>query len=170
MVSRCEHAAWFELRIESRLSQFGKDDSATDCERTTSQLATETLQRDRVASEVQSCIQVLKSGKRRILETGNVNSYIARAAQHRPANCSFYIDIQSDFPIQLLYGRHELSKEVYRAARQAGLRCNWRFVGQFSGSYNFLYVEVLGLKCHKHFAVGRNDRRTCTKISPHEWD
>src|SRR4029453_11356578 len=80
IVSRNEYALRLQLQIKSRLSQFGKGNPATDCERTAGQLAAETLQRHGVAREVQSCVQVSKSRKRRIRESSNVDSYIARAA------------------------------------------------------------------------------------------
>src|SRR5256714_677042 len=80
IVSRDEHALRLQLQIKSRLSQFGKGNPATDCERATGQLATKTLQRYGVAREIQSRVQVLKSRKRRIRESRDVDSYIARAA------------------------------------------------------------------------------------------
>src|SRR5918996_2832772 len=83
----------------------------------------------------------MKRGESRVCESSSGDSHVPRSAQNRIADCSAYIDIQANFPVQLLEIWDKLTDEIHRAARETSFGRDRGFIGQFSGASNFWNIK-----------------------------
>src|SRR5439155_26494183 len=94
-----------------------------------------------MTGEAAACIKISKRRKRRIRKPGNIYCHVPCSAQHRAANGSTYIDMQSKLAIQLLKCRNKLADKIHRATGETSFRGNWRLFGHLSSSRNLRNVE-----------------------------
>src|SRR6266404_2147943 len=141
IVSRKQHAVAFELQIESRRRQFGKSDSAAHGETTAGQIASKSIERERVLSKSEPRIEAAQRGKSRIRKTSYIHRHVPCSAQNGMANRTAHINIESKVAIELLKLRNKLSNKIHRRARNVSFGRDGRVVRKLSGTRDLWNVE-----------------------------